>query len=1580
MRSPSRLHSPVVAFLFAVSLLGAPALLAQTTTWQVTGAGDFQVGTNWDFGTPGSGTNAVVTNGTSGNESIVNLSNGGSVANLTLGAFDTFNVLPGGSLSVSGSSISNAGAFNVTGGSGQNSFLTLGASTTLTGTGVLNLAFNGVTNGAAFIEQSVGGVTLTNQSTIAGTGVIGNGGLALVNGSSGVINANVSGATLTLNQSGGMTNQGLLEATGGGQLSLSALNFSNVGATITAGTGSSVQFSETTVVGGTLNQLGTGTLVNENQTTLDGNTSGALTINGNFLGGPGATTIMGGTIVNNGNIQITGGSGSNSFLALNNNTTFQGTGATITLGFNGVTNGAAFIEQTIGGVTLTNKETIQGQGVIGNGGIAVVNTLGSTIDANVNGATLTLNGSGGFTNNGLLEATSGGTLAIDGISIANSGATLTAATGSSVQLSEATIVGGTVNQLGTGTLVNENQTTFDGNSSGALTINGNLTTGPGTTTIVGGSIVNNGNLQITGGSGSNSFLALNNSTTFQGTGATITLGFNGVTNGAAIIEQTTGGVTLTNKETIQGAGIIGNGGIAVVNTLGSTIDANVSGQTLTLNGSGGFTNNGLLEATSGGTLAIDGISIANSGATITAATGSALQLSEATIVGGTINQLGTGTLVNENQTTFDGSSSGALTINGNLVAGAGTTTIVGGSIVNNGNLQITGGSGTNSFLALDTNTTFQGTGATITLGFNGITNGQAVIEQTTGGVTLTNKETIQGQGIIGNGGLTVINSPGGTIDANVNGGTLTLNGSGGLTNTGGLLEASNGGTLSLSGSTIDNAGGTIKVDGATSGIQFVDGVTIQGGTITSADGGSLGVPGSSITLDGTSQGALTLSTGTLFTAGPGTTTNLTGTIVDNGNMQINGGNGTNTFVALQSSTTLAGTGTLTLGTTGAGVGEAVIEQTTGGVTLTNEDTIQGQGLIGNGGIAVVNSSGGTIDANVSGQTLTLNGSGGVANTGGLLEATGGGILSLSGSTIDNAGGTIAVDGATSSIQLVDGVTIQGGTLTSSNGGSLGVPGSSITLDGASHGALTFSTGTLFTAGTNTTTNLEGTIVNNGNMQVDGGNGTNSLILLGVDTTLSGGGTLSLGTTGVGVGEAIIEQTTGGVTLTNESTIQGQGLIGNGGIALVNSPGGTIDANVSGATLTLNGSGAVTNTGGLLEATHGGTLALSQSVINNLGGTIAVDGATSTVDFHDASTIQGGTLTSSNGGVLRNGGLTAILDGSTHGAITLSAGSTFATATGQSTNLLGSIVNNGTLLVTGGGATDAVLGLNADTTLSGTGVVTLGTTGGPGAGIIQQNQANLTLTNRSTIHGTGAIGNGGLLSFDNASGGIVSADVASAPLSLDALGGLTNAGTLEALNGGDLEIANTVVANAGGLIQVQDSPLVHSFLHLQNGATVTGGELGGTGTIVGNLTNEATVFMGADETHSGVLSETGDYTQGAAGTLFESISAGGNGVLDVTGNVDLDGIVDVDLLDGFTPTNGEEFALIDYSGSLTGAIAGIIGSDATEWTIVNLPGSVDLRFGSRVVNNVAEPSAWVDLAFMGALALGFPLIRRRISAS
>jgi hypothetical protein len=689
-----------------------------------------------------------------------------------------------------------------------------------------------------------------------------------------------------------------------------------------------------------------------------------------------------------------------------------------------------------------------------------------------------------------------------------------------------------------------------------------------TVTTANGTITNNGVMAFTAGA-NNTFLNLSAGTTLQGAG-TVTLSQTG--GGALIVQQSSGGVTLTNfNNLIQGAGTIGNGGLTLANDTGGTISANSMNQTLFLDGSGGVTNQGLLKGANSGILELLTTTVSNAGGNITA-DGGTVQISSSIINGGTLNSVNGGTL----QTV----TNGVATLNGVTLSSGSTYTagndsdlFVSGTITNNGNIQVNAAAN-NTILGLNTNTMLSG-GGTLTLSQSG--GGAPIIQEQGGSLTLENvNNTIQGAGTIGNGGLTLLNDAGGTVNANSSGQTLFLDGSGGVTNKG-LLTATGGGTLELLGVTVANAGTSITANGGT---VLINNSIINGGTLNSAGGTMQTVTDGVATLNG-----VTLSSGSTYTTGNDSDLFVSGTITNNGNIQVNAA-ANNTIFGITTSTTLTGGGTLTL--TESGGGAPIIQEQGGSLTLENvNNTIQGAGTIGNGGLTLLNDAGGTVNANASGQTLFLDGSGGVTNKG-LLTATGGGTLELLSTTINNSGGNITGNGG---IVTLNSATIQGGTL---NGTLQTVASGVATLDGATHGAITLSSGTTYVSGNDTDLFVTGSIANNGNIQVSAG-ANNTFLQLINNTTLTGGGTLTLSQSGGG--SAIIQQASGGLTLTNNgNTIQGAGTIGNGGLTVVNGLGGTILANAAGQTLLINGSGGLTNNGAL-QVAAGSTMHVTSPFTN-----------------------------------------------------------------------------------------------------------------------------------------------------------------------------------------------------------------------------------------------------------------------------------------------------------------------------------------------------------------------------------------------
>jgi hypothetical protein len=1122
--------------------------------------------------------------------------------------------------------IDNAGTLEQFGGNAQNGSIFVADAVTLTGGGTVTLSTNPTNGGNAFIQGN--GQTLTNtNNTIQGTGIIGNGSLALTNG--GVIDATTAGGSnsLTLNGSGGITNTGTLEAAAGATLVIATPVVDNAGGTIldSAAT-STVALDNVTIQGGTLNDTAKGTLETVASAELDGSTHGALTITGSsvYTASDGATTFLAGSIVNDGQILLNGGNAQNGILYILTPVTLTG-GGTVKLDTVATNGGSAFIQGN--GQTLTNiNDTIVGSGVIGNGTLVLINE--HIIDATPEGgtSTLTLNGSA-VTNTLTLEATAGGVLAI-AANVNNTGANITVSGATStVELINATVQGGTLNNSGGGTLETVSSAELDGSTHGALTLStgSTYTASDNDTTFLLGSIVNEGLIQLNGGNAQNGILDILAPVTLSG-GGTVTLTTNATNGGNAYIQGNSQTLTNTNN-TIQGTGVIGNGNLVLTN--GGVIDATPEGgsQTLTLNGAG-VTNTDLLEATAGGDLAIE-TNVINTAATITA-TGSlsAVTVSDsATITGGTLNAVNGGAIESTGAATLQGVTITAPTT---YTSNNGLTTTLLDTIDNLGSIEQIGGNAQNGFLVIGDAVTLTG-GGTVTLDSIANNGGSAYIIGNSQTLTNTNN-TIQGTGVIGNGSLVLVNN--GLIDATPEGGStsLTLNG-GGITNTT-TMEASAGGVLVIN-TNVVNAGANITTADATSTVEL-NAATIEGGTLNNAAGGTFEAVNGSV-LDGTSQGVLTISAGSNVIATDNTTTFLLGTIDNLGTIEQIGGNSQNSFLNIDNAVTLTGGGTVTLDTIQQNGGSAYVQGN--GQTLTNtNNTIQGTGVIGNGSLELVNN--GLIDATPESGSTTLTLSDGEVTNTSTMEASVGGVLVIN-TNVDNAGGNITAADAASTVEI-GGATVSGGTLNNAAGGTFETVNGS-ELDGSSQGTLTISTGSSVTATDNTNTFLLGTINNKGSLEQIGGNSQNGFLNIAGAVTLTGGGTVTLDDIANNGGNAVIQGN--GQTLTNtNNTIQGTGIIGNGSLALIN--GGVIDATPEGgsSTLTLNGSGGFSSTG-TLEAT-GGAVTVS--------GLVSV-AANSALDLTGELTVNG---TLANFGAVSGGPATEVAFGSGTDRLILGPDATF----------------------------------------------------------------------------------------------------------------------------------------------------------------------------------------------------------------------------------------------------------------------------------------------------------------------------------
>jgi len=1119
----------------------------------------------------------------------------------------------------------------------------------------------------------------------------------------------------------------------------------------------------------------------------------------------------------------------------------------------------------------------------------------------------------------------------------------------------------------TNALIDNNNANMQGVSNVTLDIGGaqtsNLTVDSddslsfnnGTNLTVNTGIANAGKMSINSTGNSTALYIGGSNVTLSG-GGTLTMG----NNGNNFILGSAGGNTLTNvNNTIQGAGNIGDGRMALVNQTSGVIDANQP-TALVIQTSNGTTNTGTLEATNGATLVLTGASggnFTNTGGTIRAVgSGSTVNLqSGVTITGGTLTTSSGGLIETPGGT---GATLSGLTNLGTYTVVDSSTTTLAGTITNSGTMNVSSGGHTTE-VRISGNVTLTGAG-TLTLSNNP---NNFILGASTGTEVLTNQQTIQGAGNIGDAFMTVTNQ--GTIDANVSNALIIQPGSGGVTNSA-TLEATGGATLVLygGGGAFSNNGGTIETTGTNSVVALENGVTIAGGTLTTASGGVIETPGGT---GATLSGLTNLGT---YTVVDSSETTLAGTITNSGTMNVSSG-GHTTELNISGNVTLAGSGTLTLSNN---ANNFILGASRGGTeVLTSNNTIQGAGNIGDGLMGLVNN--GTIIASQSSNPLFVDvSSKGFTNhgtlsvsSGDLMHVEGGSFTNFSGSTL--TGGTYNVSGTLE----VDQLGSSGGEIvTNAANIILNGTGSSL-VDAAGLDALTklnanstAGSGFTITGSRNFTT--AGNFTNNGGLTV--GSGSTFKVPTGFSltnfagTTLTGGAYAVTGTLQFPGANIVTNAAT--ITLTG-STSQIINQNGTNGLAnfAMNNAGASFTINsgrnfttasnftnngtltVGSSTSTFDVKGNLTNfnstsdtlTGGTYNVT--GTLQFNNANIKTNAASITLTGASSQVIDQSKNnglanfatnasggsfTVAGGRTFTTAGAFTNNGSLTTTGSGSqftTGGSAKFTNTGTLTTTGGDSetaTGSSGSFTDNGTLTVGSGStfATGGSLTNFSGTTLTGGTYAITGTLKFPGANIVT-NAANITLTGTSSqiLNSTG--GTNGLANFaTNGSGGVFSLQ---GGRTFTTTGNFSNAGTFTIGSGSTFTVGGSGVFTQTGGKTTDDGTLTDS-----GGFSLQGGSLFGKGTITGKVTSSGTITPGDSSTATGILTDKGAYTQNSTGALDISIGGTTAGTKYDQFNpttASLNGALTTTLISGFTPSVGQQFTIMNFS-SKTGTFASCDG--------------------------------------------------------
>jgi hypothetical protein len=196
------------------------------------------------------------------------------------------------------------------------------------------------------------------------------------------------------------------------------------------------------------------------------------------------------------------------------------------------------------------------------------------------------------------------------------------------------------------------------------------------------------------------------------------------------------------------------------------------------------------------------------------------------------------------------------------------------------------------------------------------------------------------------------------------------------------------------------------------------------------------------------------------------------------------------------------------------------------------------------------------------------------------------------------------------------------------------------------------------------------------------------------------------------------------------------------------------------------------------------------------------------------------------------------------------------------------------------------------------------------------------------------------------------------------GSFTNAGNLTVSAGSTFTVGNggnsAIAVNytqTGGATTV-DGTLTSMSSTITPTLTLSGGLLFGIGTLGYGVIDSATITPGDSPTKTGVLAVTGTYTQNSPGAL--DISIGGAQAaqfdqLNVTSTANLNGTLNISLVNGFVPTVGTQFDILNASAVSGGfsTVNGLSINGSEHFTITYNGNDVILT----VASGAAGPAAF-----------------------
>jgi hypothetical protein len=396
-------------------------------------------------------------------------------------------------------------------------------------------------------------------------------------------------------------------------------------------------------------------------------------------------------------------------------------------------------------------------------------------------------------------------------------------------------------------------------------------------------------------------------------------------------------------------------------------------------------------------------------------------------------------------------------------------------------------------------------------------------------------------------------------------------------------------------------------------------------------------------------------------------------------------------------------------------------------------------------------------------------------------------------------------------------------------------------------------------------------------------------------TLDGGG--------IGATQAVTLDARRGIMITANG-----GFFDQGGAASINVPGPVTAA--PGALLTIGNSGSIAPNNAPFEFSNPNNVITFQGNLSMLRGTLQLDSSlnvahfsglgVATTNFGTVRIAGGTTLTvgSDNLDASFDGSIADLTSGAGSGGIFTKVGSgtltlnTENSASAAWANTGGVNINNGTIKYASlkAGFTDTKpVSIGATGKLNMSGITdTIGSLSGPAGAIVDMKDTasaagalTFAATAGSTTYSGTIIGGGNLTKAGTAS------------TAVQILAGNTTLGAV-AVNAGMLR-TNATMTTSGGV------------------AVASAGTLGGTGTIVGTVTNNGIIAPG--DAGVGTLSVTGNLTDGASSHWAIELSGSTSDKIAVSGNINLTA---VDSLDVTGAGSGTSWLIGTYTGTLTGA--------------------------------------------------------------